>query len=133
MYERSKARLNKPLRSIVLNIPQTYPALALNGILTAGFVCPDLKKVISGIISKRLDIKIYRLFFFGSRVSDKGSYRSDIDIGIEGDNGIPYEVMYEIREDLENLPILYKLEIVDFKKVSPDFKKVALQNIEDIS
>jgi len=41
--------------------------------------------------------------------------------------------MYEIREDLENLPILYKLEIVDFKKVSPDFKKVALQNIEDIS
>jgi len=95
--------------------------------------CILRKKEISGIISKRLDIKSSRLFFFGSRGAAQGSDRSDIDIGIEGDNKIPYEVMYEIREDLENLPILYKLEIVDFKKVSPDFKKVALQNIEDIS
>ena len=44
LYESYRDKLNKPLRSIVLNIPQTYPALALNGILTAGFVCPDLKK-----------------------------------------------------------------------------------------
>ena len=44
LYESYRDKLNKPLRSIVMNIPQTYPALALNGILTAGFVCPDLKK-----------------------------------------------------------------------------------------
>lgn len=35
--------IKNPLRSVVLNIPQTYPALPLNGVLTAGFVCPDLK------------------------------------------------------------------------------------------
>lgn len=44
LYEHYRDKLNKPLRSIVLNIPQTYPAQTLNGILTAGFVCPDLKK-----------------------------------------------------------------------------------------
>lgn len=44
LYEHYRDKLNKPIRSIVLNIPQTYPALALNGILTAGFVCPDFKK-----------------------------------------------------------------------------------------
>jgi predicted AlkP superfamily phosphohydrolase/phosphomutase len=44
LFEKYKARLNKPLRSIVLNIPQTYPAKPLNGVLTAGFVCPDFKK-----------------------------------------------------------------------------------------
>jgi predicted AlkP superfamily phosphohydrolase/phosphomutase len=27
-----------------MNIPQTYPAQPLNGILTAGFVCPDFRK-----------------------------------------------------------------------------------------
>ena len=37
-------RVGKPFRSIVLNIPQTYPARAINGLLTAGFVCPDFKK-----------------------------------------------------------------------------------------
>jgi len=44
LHERFRDKLKRPLRSIVMNIPQTYPALALNGILTAGFVCPDLKK-----------------------------------------------------------------------------------------
>lgn len=37
-------KVDESLRSIVLNIPQTYPATQLNGILTAGFVCPDLRK-----------------------------------------------------------------------------------------
>lgn len=31
-------------RSVVLNLPQTYPAGPINGVLTAGFVAPDLKK-----------------------------------------------------------------------------------------
>ncbi|MGB4066620.1 MAG: alkaline phosphatase family protein [Nitrospira sp.] len=35
---------SEPLRSVVLNIPQTYPARAINGVLTAGFVCPDLQR-----------------------------------------------------------------------------------------
>lgn len=32
------------LRSVALNIPQTFPAPAMNGVISAGFVCPDLKK-----------------------------------------------------------------------------------------
>lgn len=44
LYEQFRTRLRSPLRSIVLNIPQTYPARPLNGILTAGFVCPDFRK-----------------------------------------------------------------------------------------
>jgi predicted AlkP superfamily phosphohydrolase/phosphomutase len=44
LHRRYAALIDKPLRSIVLNIPQTYPAMPLNGILTAGFVCPDLRK-----------------------------------------------------------------------------------------
>lgn len=44
LYENYREAFQRPLRSIVLNIPQTFPALNLNGILTAGFVCPDLRK-----------------------------------------------------------------------------------------
>ncbi len=32
------------LRSIVINVPLTYPATPINGLMTAGFVCPDLEK-----------------------------------------------------------------------------------------
>ncbi|MFQ5900236.1 MAG: alkaline phosphatase family protein [Thermodesulfobacteriota bacterium] len=41
---RYEGKIDRPYRSIVINIPQTYPAKPLNGILTAGFVALDLKK-----------------------------------------------------------------------------------------
>jgi len=92
----------------------------------------NLKKEIIKIIGKYLDLNSCRLFFFGSRVIGKGDDRSDIDIGIEGPKEIPYEKMASIKEEIENLPILYKIEIVDFKKTSDDFRKVAFQSIESI-
>ena len=44
LSEKFKDSFSEPLRSVILNIPQTYPAEPLNGLLTAGFVSPDLKK-----------------------------------------------------------------------------------------
>lgn len=89
-----------------------------------------LKKEIAEIIGQCLDLREYKIFFFGSRVSGDSNQYSDIDIGIEGPLEIPYEIMAKIKESVENLPILYKIEIVDFKKVSPDFRKVSSANQE---
>ncbi|MFA6547660.1 MAG: nucleotidyltransferase domain-containing protein [Candidatus Magasanikbacteria bacterium] len=91
-----------------------------------------LKKELKKIVSQYLNLKNYRLFFFGSRVTGKGNNVSDIDVGIEGHEEIPLEIMSKIKEDVENLPILYKMEIMDFKRASRDFLTVALQNIEEI-
>ena len=91
-----------------------------------------LKQEILQIVGQHLDLKDCRLFFFGSRVDGKGNARSDIDIGIEGKREIAIEIMGKIDEELEKLPVLYKIEIVDFKKVPPDFRKVALKAIEPI-
>lgn len=44
LLEKYADKVKHPLRSIVLNIPQTFPAKPMNGVLTAGFVCPDLRK-----------------------------------------------------------------------------------------
>lgn len=89
-----------------------------------------LKKDILEIIGRYLDLKDFKVFFFGSRVGSKTNERSDIDIGIEGPNPIPFETMTQIRSEISNLPILYKIDIVDFKKVDRDFYKVAKQNFE---
>lgn len=91
-----------------------------------------LKKEILEIIGKRLDLKEYKVFFFGSRVADGGDERSDIDVGIEGPEPVPLEPLFDIKEDVENLPTLYKIEIVDFKKVSPEFYEVASRRVEAV-
>jgi len=88
-----------------------------------------LKKEILEILGKYLDLSKYKVFFFGSRVSGSGDSRSDIDIGIESPE-IPAYVKLEIEEELENLPILYKIDFVDFNNVSDKFKKVAKEHIE---
>lgn len=73
---------------------------------------------------------MFEIYFFGSRVTDTGSERSDIDIGIRGPVPVLPLTLSVLREEIENLPLLYKIEIVDFAQVSDDFRDVALQHIE---
>ena len=89
-----------------------------------------LKREVKDIIGKYLDFDQNKIFVFGSRVTGKGNERSDIDLGIEGTEEISWQAMTKIKEDIENLPILYKIDVVDFKKVSSDFYDLAKQNIE---
>lgn len=93
----------------------------------------QLKKEIIAIIDRHLGGGQYRVFFFGSRVTGKGTARSDIDIGIEGPEEIPARAMFAIEEEIENLPTLYKIEIVDFRHVPAKFREVALKNTEPIA
>jgi predicted nucleotidyltransferase len=89
-----------------------------------------LKKDIERIAGNYLDLCQYKLFFFGSRVIGNNISRSDIDIGIEGDKPIPMEIFTKIKEDISNLLVLYRIDIVDFSMVDKDFYKVAKQKIE---
>jgi predicted nucleotidyltransferase len=93
----------------------------------------DLKKIILRVLAKHLDLREYHVFFFGSRVSGTSSERSDIDIGINGPRAIPHDVMSRIRDEIFELPVLYKIDIVDFQRVSSDFREVALKQIELIA
>jgi predicted nucleotidyltransferase len=92
----------------------------------------ELKKELLAIIGKQLCLDKYRIFFFGSRITGKGDDRADVDVGIEGAVPVPVEKMRAIKEAAENLPVLYKIDFVDFYSVSEDFKKVAMSGIEII-
>ncbi len=89
-----------------------------------------LKKEILAIISKHLDVNKYKVFFFGSRVDGSCNTYSDIDLGIIGPNRISSDAFLDIQEEIENLPILYKVDVVDFKRTSEDFRKIALKDSE---
>lgn len=92
-----------------------------------------LKAELLEILARHLDLSRYRVFFFGSRVTGKGTDRSDIDVGIEGREPIPFGTLFAIREDVGRIPTLYKIDVVDFRGASEDFREVALQHIEIIN
>ncbi|OGZ78205.1 MAG: hypothetical protein A2528_00080 [Candidatus Staskawiczbacteria bacterium RIFOXYD2_FULL_37_9] len=92
-----------------------------------------LKREILEIVDKYLDLKKYKVFIFGSRVSGSGDDRSDIDIGIEGSKIIPNEIKYRIKDEIETIPVLYKFDVIDFTAADENFKKVAKQHIEIIN
>lgn len=88
----------------------------------------EIKKIISNF----LDISKYRIFIFGSRANKKSNKYSDFDIGILGAKPIPWHKLVSIEEDLEYSDIPYKVDIVDFSLVSPEFKKIALSQIKNL-
>jgi len=91
-----------------------------------------LKSDVTYLLETYLDLSRYTVFVFGSRVTGKASERSDIDIGIEGDAPIDGATMARIREDLQDLPYLYKIQIIDFSQVSDRFYQVAKQVTEPL-
>lgn len=93
----------------------------------------QLKKELLYIIGKYVDLETHRVFFFGSRVTGKGDERSDIDVGIEGPKKIPFESLAKIESEVDGLPMLYKIDVVDFKSTSDKFKKVSNEAIELIN
>ena len=91
-----------------------------------------LKQEILAVVGRRLDLGKYRVFFFGSRVAGKGTERSDIDVGVEGPDPVPMMVLSAIQEEIDDIPTLYKIDIVDFRHLTPKFREVALQYVESL-
>jgi predicted nucleotidyltransferase len=72
----------------------------------------------------------YQAFVFGSQANKVSLSRSDIDIGVMVDGGVNSIQLSRIMADIEELPMLYKIDLVNFNEVDEQFKLVALQNIE---
>ena len=90
------------------------------------------KVEIRSLVGKYLDLNKHQLIIFGSRVNGSASKWSDVDLGILGSDKVSSSVMGNIKDDLEEMPILYKIDVVDFASTSQEFRNIALQNYEQI-
>lgn len=70
-----------------------------------------------------------RAFIFGSRALNNNRLFSDVDIGIISDQKIKGSLWENLEEELENSPLPYRINLVDFQTVSEQFKKIALKKI----
>lgn len=69
------------------------------------------------------------LFLFGSRVAGRGNSRSDFDFGVDTGKKIPLETWSRIEEEIDELSTLFRIEVVDFQRVSAKFREQALKHI----
>jgi predicted nucleotidyltransferase len=73
------------------------------------------------ILLKRLqgyDVKIY---LFGSMARGELQKSSDIDVAVLPIGSLPGGVLSEIREELENSRVPFRVELIDLAKASPGF------------
>ncbi|MBC7839634.1 MAG: nucleotidyltransferase domain-containing protein [Nitrospiraceae bacterium] len=73
-----------------------------------------------------------KVFVFGSRASGGSVTQSDIDLGIDLAHPIAPEVLAAIRDAFDDLPILQRVDVVDFPSVGGTIKTVALQQIKSL-
>ncbi len=69
------------------------------------------------------------LFCFGSQASGKQTRKSDYDIGYFCDQNLSPTQRENLREELENLDIPVKVDLINFKEVTEDFKSIALKKV----
>lgn len=68
-----------------------------------------------------------QIMLFGSWVRGNAIETSDIDIGILGKEQISSDIMRKIRDDIENIPTLRGIDIVDLNSVEEKFKNKVLK------
>jgi len=73
-----------------------------------------------------------RMFLFGSQATGRAGSRSDIDLGIDLGHAIAPKVLAALRDAFDELPIMQKVDLVDFSGVDEAFKAVAVQQIANL-
>ena len=91
----------------------------------------EIERIIKNVVSKHVDTNGTYVFLFGSRAEGTARRASDYDIGLYADKPIPWSVIARIKDELlEEYPIPIEIDIIDFSRVSEDFKKIALREIK---
>lgn len=82
----------------------------------------EFKKQVADIIHKEIG-KTSRVILFGSRAEGNNRENSDYDICIDNDVTIPGHKMQEIREKIEALPVLWKIDLSDYANLNRNFRE----------
>lgn len=90
---------------------------------------PILDRV-TEIVRRHLPEKSFRILLFGSWATLQYVPTSDIDVGILGDGPVDDLTMAQIREEVDRLPTLRKVDVVDLWTVEDRFRKNVVKQAE---
>ena len=70
---------------------------------------------------------------FGSRVKQTAKPYSDLDLVIVGAHRIPQNIYYQIKDAMEESNIPFKVDVLDWHRLSPSFQTIIQQQYEILS
>lgn len=85
-----------------------------------------LAKLKNLVLSLLRDEKV-KIVLFGSRARNDSNIGSDVDIGLLPYGEFDRRKIFLLKEKIEDLNIPYKVEIVNFRETSEEFKKEAVK------
>lgn len=96
----------------------TIPAHSEYGQVSAA----DRKLILLGL-APLLRAKSIRLRLFGSRARGDAGSRSDIDLAVIADDKIPPHLLSRSREQLEEAPVPFRVDLVEYRSASPTLRQ----------
>ena len=86
------------------------------------------RQIIETILQQRVPACEVRAF--GSRVLGTAKSYSDLDLVIRGSEKLPRPVLYGLRDDFEECDLPYRIDLLDWNRLSPEFKQAILAHSE---
>jgi len=83
-------------------------------------------KKVTKIIRKYLSDD-YKIMLFGSWAKNNALETSDIDIGILGKEKVPWSIMVKMLEEIDGIPTLRSIDVVDLQTKEETFKSNIMQ------
>ena len=80
-------------------------------------------RIIRGILKRHLPPNI-SVWVFGSRAKLTTTNASDLDLVLEGDGKLGYDIMDALKDDFEESDLPYSVDVVDLNTVNPAFKQI---------
>ena len=84
--------------------------------------------IIKGILSKHINDTGVRVF--GSRITGKAKKYSDLDLVVFGKTVIDPGIIAKIKEDFEESDLPFRVDILDWNRISEEFKNIINQQYE---
>lgn len=75
----------------------------------------------------------YRIVLFGSWANENAQTTSDIDIGILGKQRVPWQIMVRILQEVDEIPTVRSIDVVDLQAKDDVFKNKVLQSAKVLS
>lgn len=82
-------------------------------------------KAIVGALKKRIPAAHFRVILFGSRAEGRAREGSDYDIAIDAEEKISFSALSKLEADLEDLPTLAKVDLVDLRTAGQGITQAA--------
>ena len=69
---------------------------------------------------------------YGSHAKGNALDTSDVDVAIDAGNRLPFEIMLKIKEDIDAIPTLRSIDIVDYNDIGTALKNSIIKNSKEI-